>query len=950
MIISKAALRMRMRRVGRAVYWRLPRRWRDSVVEFSYRHAGPMFRGMGHYEMWRRRREHGVAARGACGGARLTDLDRVSPLTTQPGSIAVHVHVFYPELVEEFADRLGNIPYPYDLFVSVTDERAVKACEKRFARLPRLSRLHIEIVPNRGRDIAPMLCAFGSVLARYDFIAHLHSKKSLYNKGATDGWRDYLFGSLMGGEDRIRRIFRLLTSGVGMVFPQSYADVPYMASTWLANRAAGMAWCQRLGMARIPKGYFDFPVGSMFWARAEVLRPLFESGITLDDFEPEAGQTDGTLAHTVERLLGVVARDSGQQVAILRDVLQPSWSPWRFEQYLQRDRLAAESAIAAPEIRLVIFDIFDTLLVRPMLDPEQIKAVVARRAGAGIGDAYLQWRVKAENAARAQAGRDVGLPAIIDELGRMAGLDQPSVQRLVDLETSVELASVGPRPDLPALLRHAASCGKRVVLASDMYLPRATIETMLEKFGIDGWHALYVSSDVGMRKDAGILYDHILKQHSVSPDEVLVVGDNERSDFQIPADRGMRTLHVLRAVELARASRRLMPLIERAEQGGELDDDIALGLIVRRFFSQGFHPRFDADAIVPTPDARAIGYMVAGPLCVAFVQWLLARARTDGVARLFFLAREGQFLKQVFDRLTDGASNAPASEYLVVSRRAVNVPAISTLADVLAIAEAYYGPHSLEDYLLERFGLVLSPDELKALFKRGLWSPGRPVMIRNEDISHLEPLLEALLPLILRQGRRERPGLLAYLAQQLLVDDGSCAVVDIGYSGTIQRRLNTLLGGGVHGYYMAADVRTEALSLAFNVRAEGCFHHRSALGDAAPIFVLRSFLAEKLLSSDDAQVIRYLLGDNGVLAPEFRSLSQEELDTREIRTQVRSGAMEFVDDVIAVRDGMLPDFQVPPGIAIALFEAFVDELSPAEEAVLSGLVLDDHYCGRGLVA
>jgi len=342
--------------------------------------------------------------------------------------------------------------------------------------------------------------------------------------------------------------------------------------------------------------------------------------------------------------------------------------------------------------------------------------------------------------------------------------------------------------------------------------------------------------------------------------------------------------------------------------------------------------------------------MVAGPLCVAFVQWLLARARTDGVARLFFLAREGQFLKQVFDRLTEGTSGAPASEYLVVSRRAVNVPAISTLADVHAIAEAYYGPHPLEDYLLERFGLVLSPDELKALFKRGLWSPGRPVMIRNEDISHLEPLLEALLPRILQQGSRERPGLLAYLAQQRLVDDGSCAVVDIGYSGTIQRRLNTLLGGGVNGYYMAADVRTEALSLAFNVRAEGCFHHRSALGDAAPIFVLRSFLAEKLLSSDDAQVIRYLLGDNGVLMPEFRSLSLEELDTREIRAQVRSGAMEFVDDVIAVRDGMLPDFQVPSGIAIALFEAFVDELSPAEEAVLSGLVLDDHYCGRGLVA
>lgn len=950
MLMSKAALRMRLRRIGRAVYWRLPHRWRDSVVEFSYRHAGPIFRGMGHYEMWRRKRRHGTAVGEVPVYGRLTDLDAIAPLAAAPGTIAVHAHVFYEDLAGEFASRLANIPFPYALFVSVRSEQAQRVCRKVFSGLPRLSRLEVRIVPNRGRDIAPMFCEFGGELAKYDFIAHLHSKKSLYNKGATDGWRDYLFGALMGNEDRVRRIFALLDSGVGMAFPQSYAAVPYMACTWLANRGTGGAWGHRLGIPDIPKGYFDFPVGSMFWARSEVLRPLFESGITLDDFEPEAGQTDGTLAHAMERLLGVVAEASGRPMAILRDQLQPSWSAWRFEQYVQRDRLALEAALAAPEIRLVIFDIFDTLLVRPLLDPEQLKAIVARRAGAALGSRYLQWRAHAEVAAREKAGRDIGLPAIMEELGRLADLDRESVRQLLALETGVELASVSARPDFPDLLRHAAASGKCVVLASDMYLPRPTIEAMLERCGIDGWHELYVSSEVGLRKDSGALFDHVLERHRVSAGEVLVVGDNERSDFQIPADRGMRTLHVLRGVELARSTRRLMPLIGRAERSRSLDEDLALGLLVRKHYAKGVYSRFDSDAIAPEPDARAIGYMIAGPLCVAFAQWLLERARRDGVKRLHFLAREGQLLKLVFDRLAEGLKDVPASEYLVVSRRAVNVPSIATLEDVHAIAEAYYGPHPLGDYLVERFGLVLTDDELKDIYRRGLWSAGRPVTIRDNDIAHLAPLLEFLLPAILRQGDRERPGLLAYLGRQGLAADGDDAVVDIGYSGTIQRRLNALLGGGIHGYYMAADVRTEALSVAFDVRAEGCFHHRSALGDAAPIFVLRSFLLEKLLSSDDAQIIRYLCDDAGEVRPDFRTLSREELATREIRAQVRSGVMAFVEETIAVRDGLLPDFRFPPQTAAALFEGFVDQLSPAEEEVLRGLVLDDHYCGRGLVA
>src|SRR5690606_176166 len=116
-------------------------------------------------------------------------------------------------------------------------------------------------------------------------------------------------------------------------------------------------------------------------------------------------------------------------------------------------------------------------------------------------------------------------------------------------------------------------------------LPQGVIEAMLRRCGVEGDLRLYVSSEIGLRKDTGELYEHILSCEGLAPEQVLVVGDNERSDFQIPADRGMLTLHMLRAVELARAQPRLAALVEKVEREDSVDADVTAGLLVRRAFA-----------------------------------------------------------------------------------------------------------------------------------------------------------------------------------------------------------------------------------------------------------------------------------------------------------------------------------------------------------------------------
>ncbi|MBI0133795.1 hypothetical protein H3U82_08395 [Snodgrassella sp. W8132] len=99
--------------------------------------------------------------------------------------------------------------------------------------------IKIKIVLNRGRDIVPMFTEFGQQLKQYDYLAHLHSKKSVYNKEVIDSWCSYLFNSLFGSAANIQKIYSLLieNNNLGIIYPQIYHRLPYFACTWLANKS-----------------------------------------------------------------------------------------------------------------------------------------------------------------------------------------------------------------------------------------------------------------------------------------------------------------------------------------------------------------------------------------------------------------------------------------------------------------------------------------------------------------------------------------------------------------------------------------------------------------------------------------------------------------------------------------------------------------------------------------
>jgi hypothetical protein len=58
-----------------------------------------------------------------------------------------------------------------------------------------------------------------------------------------------------------------------------------------------------------------FAAGTMFFIRRKSLDRLLALELTRDDFEVEAGQKDGTLAHALERMFALaVLRDGGRMI------------------------------------------------------------------------------------------------------------------------------------------------------------------------------------------------------------------------------------------------------------------------------------------------------------------------------------------------------------------------------------------------------------------------------------------------------------------------------------------------------------------------------------------------------------------------------------------------------------------------------------------------------------
>jgi len=225
-------------------------------------------------------------------------------------TLAVFCHLFYEEQVHEFRRYLGNIPFSFDLYIS-TDTDFKKTVIEKALNGWNCGKLDIRVMPNCGRDIAPKLVGFRDVYDDYEYVLHLHSKRSEHDS-VLEHWRGFLLENLLGSEAIVRSIISAFEqrADLGMVASQHFEPVRHWIN-WGGNFSAAETLAQTMGIRLQQEQLLDFPSGSMFWARTAALGPLLEAGLKVTDFAEEAGQIDATLAHAIERLYYYVCEAAG---------------------------------------------------------------------------------------------------------------------------------------------------------------------------------------------------------------------------------------------------------------------------------------------------------------------------------------------------------------------------------------------------------------------------------------------------------------------------------------------------------------------------------------------------------------------------------------------------------------------------------------------------------------
>lgn len=221
----------------------------------------------------------------------------------------VVVHAWYPDAFEQVMKALGSLAQPFRLVVTTAPEVAGHI-QAIVARYPFAA--EVEVMENRGRDILPFLrVAYRLRDEGEELVLKLHGKRSTHR---VDGpqWKDELLQRLASGS-RFAAIADAFSqdASLGLVAPEGH--VLPLSDYMGGNAPALHALLGRMGIDA-PPGEGQFIAGSMFWIRLDALDPLLDAHLDEWLFEEEAGQTDGTWAHAVERVFALSARAAGLQL------------------------------------------------------------------------------------------------------------------------------------------------------------------------------------------------------------------------------------------------------------------------------------------------------------------------------------------------------------------------------------------------------------------------------------------------------------------------------------------------------------------------------------------------------------------------------------------------------------------------------------------------------------
>lgn len=362
----------------------------------------------------------------------------------------------------------------------------------------------------------------------------------------------------------------------------------------------------------------------------------------------------------------------------------------------------------------VTFDIFDTLLTRKILSPQDVFRYMDDRNPVSHLDFFCE-RKKEEDGI--QDKKNPTIYDIYDCLQRNTGISETEKELLLKWEIETEIRMLCRRESMCGILDYVGKLGKKVYLVSDMYLTGELIETILKAHQITNYDGIFVSCDYSVGKQEGlfqIVKKELAKKKFVKKElcpaedvRILHIGDNFFSDIRAAKEAGFDTYQIFSPREMYERSiySRVLPEPE------SMEEELVLGKFISTAFNDPFG-KYKGNGTLIFDNAERVTELFIAPVILKYMLFLIQTVAEKQIDFIIFPSRDGYLLRRLFyliEKTGNSSIRFPESIYFYTSRRAALIASAYTEQDIINILSIQDSRDSA-DMLEARFGIRMDKE------------------------------------------------------------------------------------------------------------------------------------------------------------------------------------------------------------------------------------------------
>ena len=303
----------------------------------------------------------------------------------------------------------------------------------------------------------------------------------------------------------------------------------------------------------------------------------------------------------------------------------------------------------------ISFDVFDTLIYRTVPKTnDQLKLIpyiASKVYGINLRSSFVNERIQIERIVRnSNNGREITIDQIYSKIPDIDSIKD----LLIKIECDIEVENCVGNKIMIDILTKCRELGKKIVITTDMYLPRIVFERILQKIDVN-YDYLFISSEEGVTKRTGELFNVLLKKMNIESNEIIHIGDDLNNDIIQAQKKGITSLM------------RLM---------GDKHNDIYFPFDRKNIIEQHFY-EFLSKGLQNGNNTSAyqIGYNVIAPILYEYCCWINHIKEEKKIEKIFFVAREGYLIMKCYLQIFP--NQAKDVEYVRINKNLLRLPSLS---------------------------------------------------------------------------------------------------------------------------------------------------------------------------------------------------------------------------------------------------------------------------------